>query len=75
MSKKELDNCKFLPYFEYLFLIFFLFYISISYDDGEKGCNVWDTTSEKIVININIICMEQPERLVQNRNGRFVCML
>jgi hypothetical protein len=51
MSKKELQNCKFLPDLGSLFLIFCLFYISVSYDDGEKGCNVWDPTSHKIVIN------------------------
>jgi hypothetical protein len=50
MSKKELQvlvRCKSLPYLESLFLNSCLFYIFASYDDGEKGCRVWDPTSHK----------------------------
>jgi hypothetical protein len=60
MSKKGLQNCKLLPDLESLFLNFCLYYISASYDDGEKGCRVWDPTSHKIVINRDIVFIEQP---------------
>jgi hypothetical protein len=59
MRKKELQNCKFLLDLGSLFLIFCLLYISASYD-CVKGCNVWDRTGQKIVINKDIVCMEQP---------------
>jgi hypothetical protein len=58
-----------------LFLNSYLFYVSARYDDEEKGCNVWDPTTHNIFINKYIVCMEQPEGLVKNCNGRFVCML
>jgi hypothetical protein len=58
-----------------LFLNSFLFYTSASYDDGIKGCCVWDPTSHKVIIDRNIVCMEQPKGLIQDRNGKFVCML
>jgi hypothetical protein len=62
-----------LPDLESLFLNFCLFYISASYD-GVKGCNVWDPTAHKIVINKDIVCMEQPEGLVQDHNeDLFAC--
>jgi hypothetical protein len=32
-------------------------------------------TSHNIGINKDIVCMEQPEGLVQNHNNKFVCML
>jgi hypothetical protein len=47
MSKKELQNCKFLSDLGSLFMIFFLFYIYVSYDDGKKGCNVCTRSSLK----------------------------
>jgi len=47
---------------------FCLFYISASYDDGEKGCKVWDPTAHKIIINSDIV-------FVQNCKVRFVCKL
>jgi hypothetical protein len=53
----------------------FLFYISASYDGGIKGCCVWDPTSHKVIIDIDIVCMEQPKGLIQDHNGKFVCML
>jgi hypothetical protein len=52
-----------------------LFYISVSYDGGIKGCCVWDPTSHKVIIDIDIVCMEQPKGLIQDHNGKFVCML
>jgi hypothetical protein len=58
-----------------LFLNSSLFYISASYDDGIKGCCVWDPTSHKVIIDRDIVCMEQPKWLIQDRNGKFVCML
>lgn len=58
-----------------LFLNSYLFYISTSYDDGIKGCCVWDPNSHKIIIDRDIVCMEQPKGLIQYRNGKFVCML
>jgi hypothetical protein len=36
---------------------------------------VWDPTSHKVIINKDIVCMEQPKRLIQDRKGKFVCML
>jgi len=60
MNKKGLQNCKLFPYLEYLFRNFCLFYISSSYDDGEKGCSMWYPTSHKIVINRDIVFIEQP---------------
>jgi hypothetical protein len=36
---------------------------------------MWDPTSHMVIINRDILCMEQPKRLIQDRNGKFVCML
>jgi hypothetical protein len=36
---------------------------------------VWDTTSHKVIINKDIVCMEQPKGLIQDHNDKFVCML
>jgi hypothetical protein len=58
-----------------LFLNSCLFYISASYDDGIKGCCVWDPTSHKVIIDRDIVCMEQPKRSIQDRNNKFVCIL
>jgi hypothetical protein len=63
------------PDLKYLFLDSFLFYISASYDCGIKGCCVWDPTSHKVIIDRDIVCMEQPKGLIQDCNGKFVCML
>jgi hypothetical protein len=52
-----------------------LFYISASYDDGIKGCYVWDSTSHKVIIDRDIVYMEQPKRLIQYFSGNLVCML
>jgi hypothetical protein len=52
-----------------------LFYISTSYDGGINGCCVWDPTSHKVIIDKDMVCMEQPKGLIQDRNGKFVCML
>jgi hypothetical protein len=52
-----------------------LSYISTSYDDGIKGCCVWDPTSHKVIIDRDIICIEEPKALIQDRNSKFVCML
>jgi hypothetical protein len=52
-----------------------LFYISASYDGGIKGCCVWDPTSHKVIIDRDIVCMEQPKGLIQDRNGKFVIMI
>jgi hypothetical protein len=52
-----------------------LFYISTSCDDGIKRCCVWDPTSHKVIIDRDIVCMEQPKGLIQDRNGKFVFML
>jgi hypothetical protein len=51
-----------------------LFYISARYDDGIKGCCVWDPTSHKVIIDIDIACMKQPKGLIQNCNSKFVSM-
>jgi hypothetical protein len=77
-SKKELQvlvSRKSFPDFKSLFLNSCLFYISASYDGGIKGCCVWDPTYHKVIIGIDIICMEQPKWLIQDRNGKFVFML
>lgn len=58
-----------------MFLNSCLFYISASYDGGIKGCSAWDPTSHKVIIDRDIVCMEQPKYLIQDRNGKFVCML
>jgi hypothetical protein len=58
-----------------LFLNSCLFYISASCDGGIKGCYVWDPTSHKVIIDRDIVCIEQPKGLIQDRNGKFVCML
>jgi hypothetical protein len=63
------------PDLKYLFLNSCLFYISASYDGGIKGCCVWDPTAHKVIIEIDIVCMEQPKGLIQYCNGKFVCML
>jgi hypothetical protein len=63
------------PDLKSLFLNSFLFYISASYDGGIKGCCVWDPTSHKVIIDRDIVCMEQPKGLIQDRNGKFFCML
>ena len=70
-----LVNGKSFPDFKSLFLNSCLFYISASYDDGIKGCCVWDPTSHKVIIDKYIVCMEQPKGLIQDHNGKFVCML
>jgi hypothetical protein len=36
---------------------------------------VWDPTSHKFIIDIDIVCMEQPKWLIEYHNGKFVCML
>jgi hypothetical protein len=69
VSGKSFSNLK------SLFLNSFLFYIFASYDGGIKGCCVWDPTSHKVIIDKDIVCMEQPKGLIQDRNGKFVCML
>jgi hypothetical protein len=77
-SKKEfqvLVSSKSFPDLKSLFLNSSLFYISASYNDGIKGCCVWDPTSHKVIIDRDILCMEQPKGLIQDRNGKFVCML
>jgi hypothetical protein len=77
-SKKELQvlvSGKSFPDLKSLFLNSCLFYIYASYDGGIKGCCVWDSTSHKVIIDIDILCMEQPKGLIQDRNGKFVCML
>jgi len=53
------------PGLKSLFLNSCLFYISASYDDGIKGCCVWDPTSRKVIIDRDIVCMEQPKGLIQ----------
>jgi hypothetical protein len=58
-----------------LFLNSCLFYISASYDDGIKGCCVWDPTSHRVIVDRDIVCMEQPKGLIQDHNSKFVCML
>jgi hypothetical protein len=63
------------PDLKSLFLNSCLFSISASYDGGIKGCCVWDPTSHKVIIDKDIVCMEQPKGLIQDRNGKFVCML
>jgi hypothetical protein len=63
------------PDLKSLFLNSFLFYISISYDGGIKGCCVWDPTSHKVIIDRDIVCMEQPKGLIQDHNNKFVSML
>jgi hypothetical protein len=76
--KKELQvlvNGKSFPDLESLFLNSYLFYISASYDGGIKGCCVWDPTSHKVIIDRDIVCMEQPKGLIQDRNNKFVWML
>jgi hypothetical protein len=52
-----------------------LFYISVSYDDGIKGCCVWNPTSHKVIIDRDIGCMEQPKGLIQDHDSKFVFML
>ena len=76
--KKELQvlvSDKSFPHLKSLFLNSFLVYISGSYDGGINGCCVWDPTSHKVIIDKDIVCMEQPKGLIQDRNGKFVCML
>jgi hypothetical protein len=34
-----------------------------------------DPTSHKAIIDRDIVCMEQPKGLIQDHNGKFVCML
>jgi hypothetical protein len=73
-SNKELQvlvSGKSFPDLKSLFLNSCLFYISASYDDGIKGCCVWDPTSHKVIIDRDIVCMEQPKWLIQDRNGKF----
>ena len=56
-SKKELQvmvSGKSFPDLKSLFLNSFLFYISVSYDDGIKRCCVWDPTSHKFIIDKDI---------------------
>jgi hypothetical protein len=36
---------------------------------------VWDPTSHKVIIDRDIICIEQPKGLIQDRNGKFGFML
>jgi hypothetical protein len=36
---------------------------------------VWDPTSHKVIIDRDIVYMEQPKGLIQDRNSKFVCML
>jgi hypothetical protein len=36
---------------------------------------VWDPTSHKVIIDKDIVCMEQSKGLIQDHNGKFVCML
>ena len=77
-SKKELQvlvRDKSFPNLKSLFLNSCLFYISASYNDGIKGCCVWDPTSHKFIIERDIVCMEQPKGLIQYHNGKFLCML
>jgi hypothetical protein len=52
-----------------------LFYISASYDDGIKGCCVWDPTFHRVIIDRDIVCMEEPKGFIQYHNGKFVCIL
>jgi hypothetical protein len=76
--KKELKvlvSGKSFPDLKSLFLNSCLFYIFASYDDGIKGCFVWDPTSHKVIIDRDIVCMEQPKGLIQDHNGKFVFML
>jgi hypothetical protein len=76
--KKELQvlvRGKSVPDLKSLFLNSCLFYISASCDDSIKGCCVWDPTSHEVIIDRDIVCMEQPKGLIQDRNGKFVCML
>jgi hypothetical protein len=63
------------PHLKSLFINSYLFYISASYDDCIKGCCVWDPNFDKVIIERDIICMEQPKGLIQDHNGKFVCML
>ena len=63
------------PDLKSFFLNSCLFYISVSYDDGIKGCCVWDPTSHKVIIDKDIVCMEQPKGLIQDRNGKKFCMI
>jgi hypothetical protein len=77
-SKKELQvlvNSKSFLDLKSLFLNSCLFYISASYDGGIKRCCVWDHTSQKVIIDRDIVCMEHPKGLIQDRNDKFVCML
>jgi hypothetical protein len=77
-SKKELQilvSGKSFLDLKYLFMNSYLFYISASYDGCIKGCCVWDPTSHKVIIDRDIVCMEQPKGLIQDHNGKFVCML
>jgi hypothetical protein len=76
--KKKLQvlvKSKSFPDLKSLFLNSYLFYICTIYDGGIKGCCVWDPTSQKVIIDKDIACMEQPKVLIQDRNGKFVCML
>jgi hypothetical protein len=76
--KKELQvlvSGKSFPDLKSLFLNSWLFYISPSYDGGIKECCVWDPTAHKVIIDRDIVSMEQPKGLIQDRNGKFVCML
>ena len=36
---------------------------------------MWDPTCHKVIIDRDIVCMEQPKGLIQDRNGKFVFML
>ena len=36
---------------------------------------MWDPTSHKVIIDEDIVCMEQPKGLIQDRNSKFVYML
>ena len=66
---------KSVPDLKSLFMNSCLFYIFANYGDGIKGCCVWDPTSHKVIMDRDIVCMEQPKGLIQDRNGKFVCML
>jgi hypothetical protein len=77
-SKKELQvlvKGKSFSDLKSLFLNSCLFYISASYDGGIKGCCVWDPTSQKVIIDRDIVRMEHPKGLIQDHNDKFVCML
>lgn len=73
--KSKVINGNSFPDLKSSFLNYSLSYISASYDGGIKGCCVWDPTSHKVIIDRDIVCMEQPKGLIQDRNGKFVCML